>query len=68
MSIVLNVITRTGEQHALQAQPGFSVMETLRDSGVGDIEAVCGGMCACATCHIYVGDGFEDALAGVTGA
>ncbi len=28
-------------------------MEIIRDAGL-DIEAACGGCCACATCHIYV--------------
>ena len=28
-------------------------MEIIRDAGM-DIEAACGGCCACATCHLYV--------------
>ena len=28
-------------------------MEIIRDAGL-DIEAACGGCCACATCHVYV--------------
>ena len=28
-------------------------MEIIRDEGL-DIEASCGGCCACATCHVYV--------------
>ena len=28
-------------------------MEIIRDAGL-DIEAICGGCCACATCHCYV--------------
>lgn len=31
---------------------GRSVMEALRDNG--DVLALCGGCCACATCHVYV--------------
>jgi 2Fe-2S ferredoxin len=29
-------------------------METLRAHGFDEILAVCGGCCACATCHVYV--------------
>ena len=28
-------------------------MEAIRDKGF-DIEASCGGCCACATCHVYI--------------
>ncbi len=59
---ILNVITRSGERRQLEASPGYSVMETLRAADVGDILALCGGMCACATCHVYVAPGFEAAL------
>jgi ferredoxin, 2Fe-2S len=31
-------------------------MEALRDSGVAEIAALCGGCCACATCHVYIVD------------
>lgn len=34
-------------------------MENLRDSGVGDITALCGGCCSCATCHVFVLEGNE---------
>ena len=28
-------------------------MEIIRDAGL-EIEAACGGCCACATCHVYI--------------
>jgi ferredoxin, 2Fe-2S len=31
-------------------------MEVIRDSGIDEIEAICGGTCTCSTCHIYVAD------------
>ena len=36
-------------------------MEILRDGGL-DIAAECGGACACATCHVYVNDGWYEKL------
>ena len=44
---------REGGMHELAADNGLTLMEIIRDSGL-DIEAACGGCCACATCHVYV--------------
>tara|TARA_B100000401_G_C52349272_1_gene504904 strand:+ start:46 stop:357 length:312 start_codon:yes stop_codon:yes gene_type:complete len=44
---------RLGKNYNLPANPGSTIMEIIRDAGL-DIEAACGGCCACATCHIYV--------------
>lgn len=49
----INVVDRNGNRHRLEALPGFRVMEIIRDWGL-DINAECGGACACATCHVYV--------------
>jgi 2Fe-2S ferredoxin len=39
---------------------GSTVMETALRAGIPEIEAECGGACACATCHVYVeGEWFE---------
>lgn len=29
-------------------------MEAIRDAGIDDLAALCGGSCSCATCHVYV--------------
>ena len=44
---------REGDIHKLCANAGSTIMEVIRDAGL-DIEAMCGGCCACATCHVYV--------------
>jgi len=49
----LKIKDRSGVIHELNAQPGSTIMEIIRDAGL-DIEAACGGCCACATCHVYV--------------
>jgi len=50
----LNVITREGRYLAIDAPSGHSVMETLRDGGVDEVLALCGGCCSCATCHVHL--------------
>lgn len=60
---VLTIVTREGERRSVEAQPGLSVMEIIRDAGVDELMALCGGCCSCATCHVYVAAGHEAALA-----
>jgi len=50
---MLKVVDRDGVEHAVEAKPGLKVMEVLRELDYG-VAAICGGMCSCATCHIYV--------------
>ena len=50
----ITVIDREGEEHTIEATPGWSVMEIIRENDL-PIEAACGGCCACATCHVYIG-------------
>ncbi len=49
----LKVIDRDGKEHSVPSKSGLKVMEALRELDYG-IAAICGGMCSCATCHIYV--------------
>src|ERR1700754_2099947 len=50
---LLKVVDRDGVEHEVEARTGLKVMETLRELEYG-VAAICGGMCSCATCHIYV--------------
>ena len=57
----LQVIDRDGESHEVEAKPGLKVMEILRELDYG-VAAICGGMCSCATCHIYVDPAWAEKL------
>ena len=50
---LLRVVDRDGNEHEIDGNTGFTLMENLRDLEYG-VGAICGGMCACATCHVYV--------------
>jgi 2Fe-2S ferredoxin len=52
---------RKGKVHDVDGNNGWTVMEALRDAGL-PIIAECGGACACATCHVYVEDGWYEKL------
>ena len=58
----LIVTDREENQFTLSSAAGPSIMEVIRDSGVGDLLAMCGGCCSCATCHVYVDAAFIDRL------
>ncbi|HEX3809865.1 MAG TPA: 2Fe-2S iron-sulfur cluster-binding protein [Rhizomicrobium sp.] len=58
----LTVVVRSGAERTLESRTGISLMEALRDNGFDDILAICGGSCACATCHVYVDPAFAGGL------
>ena len=49
-------IDADGGRREIEAAPGQSLMEAARANGIDAIEARCGGMLTCATCHVYVED------------
>ena len=58
----ITFITPFGQQVVAEAEEG-TIMEAAVDFGVVGIDAVCGGMCSCATCHVHV----DPEWVGVTG-
>jgi len=58
---IIHVTDRHGETHDLEAVEGWRVMEIIREHGL-PIEAICGGACECATCHVYVAPEWQKKL------
>jgi ferredoxin, 2Fe-2S len=58
----LIVTTRQGEIRAVNAMPGMTVMENIRDAGFDELLALCGGVCSCGTCHVHVDPAFAARL------
>lgn len=57
------VVTRSsGEEVEINAEAGRSVMAALRDHGIDELLALCGGCCTCSTCHVWVNEAFLDRL------
>jgi len=44
----------SGEEHTVEGRVGDTVMENIKAAGIDDLQAICGGCCSCATCHVYV--------------
>ena len=58
----LIVVTRGGEEQEITGESGLSVMEVIRDAGIDEVLALCGGCCSCATCHVHVDPEFAAKL------
>jgi len=52
--VSITVINRSGQSATLDAKPGRSLMEAIRQADFGELEALCGGSCSCATCHVFL--------------
>lgn len=61
MTLVM-VTTRNGSEHELESLSELSLMEAIRESGIDELLALCGGCCSCATCHVYVDPQFKEIL------
>ena len=58
----LIVVSRSGDELSVDAREGVSVMEVIRDNGLDELLALCGGCCSCATCHVFVDEEWTDAV------
>jgi ferredoxin, 2Fe-2S len=62
----LIVRTREGQMVSIEGEAGLSVMEIIRNAGIDEILALCGGCCSCATCHVHVDEEFAGHLPQMT--
>lgn len=60
------VTTRDGAEREIAAETGLSLMEAIRDAGIDEMLALCGGCCSCATCHVKVDPAFAGLLPAVS--
>ncbi|MEE2732071.1 MAG: 2Fe-2S iron-sulfur cluster-binding protein [Pseudomonadota bacterium] len=51
---LITIMTRDGDKHEIDAEENQTLMEVIRDNGIDGMDAICGGCCSCATCHVYV--------------
>jgi len=58
----LLVVARDGTEHVIEGKTGLSVMEVIRERGIDELLALCGGCCSCATCHVHVDPSYVDRL------
>jgi 2Fe-2S ferredoxin len=56
----ITFIDSAGTARTVEGEAGSTVMETAIKNGVPEIEAECGGACACSTCHLYVDEAWRE--------
>ena len=56
----ITFIDSQGTARTVEAEVGSTVMEAAIKNGVPEIEAECGGACACSTCHLYIDDAWRE--------
>ncbi|PHR91643.1 MAG: 2Fe-2S ferredoxin [Robiginitomaculum sp.] len=52
----ITFISSDGTTRDVDASAGASIMEAAVQNMIPEIDADCGGACACATCHVYVAE------------
>lgn len=60
--IKINVLTRDGNKIVVNANEDALLMEAIRDNGIDELMALCGGQLSCATCHVYIDPAFASLL------
>ena len=60
--IKVTYIEFNGTERTVQVEEGVSLMEAAVSNLVPGIDGDCGGVCACATCHVHVDPTWIDKL------
>jgi ferredoxin, 2Fe-2S len=58
--IKITFIDSAGTARTVEGEVGSTVMETAINNSVREIEAECGGACACSTCHVYIDENWRE--------
>jgi 2Fe-2S ferredoxin len=58
--VKINFVDHDGTTRTVDVEPGATAMEAAIRNAVPGIDAECGGACACATCHVYVDEAWQE--------
>jgi 2Fe-2S ferredoxin len=61
-TVRIHVRDLAGSEREIEGEVGTSLMESIRESGIADIPAFCGGVCSCASCHVQIDPRFVPLL------
>ena len=60
MPLRVTFIASDGTARTVAGEPHMSVMAVAKANDIPEIEADCGGVCSCASCHVHVEPGWEE--------
>ena len=60
----ITYIEHSGTEHTIDVESGMTVMEGAIKNSIPGIDADCGGACACATCHVYIDEAWQEKVGG----
>ena len=60
MSVHVTFIDSQGTARTIEGDEGISVMEAASLHHIPEIGSDCGGVCSCASCHVYVDPAWFD--------
>ena len=55
-------VSHDGGQKEIDVPVGTTVMAAALKNGIDGIDAECGGVCMCSTCHVFVDENFISKL------
>lgn len=61
-TVAVTFVTADGDARQIRAIVGNTLMEAAVENAIPGIEAICGGSCACATCHVVVAENWHQVL------
>jgi 2Fe-2S ferredoxin len=56
----ITYVESDGTEHTVDVEENMNLMEGSTINLLPGIEGMCGGICSCCTCHVYVGDGWAE--------
>ncbi len=62
--IKVTYIKHNGMAYEVEVPIGTTLKDAALDNGVPGIDGDCGGKCACATCHLFVDEGWWERVGG----
>ncbi|MEH6504399.1 MAG: 2Fe-2S iron-sulfur cluster-binding protein [Cycloclasticus sp.] len=60
--IKVTYIEINGESREVEVEEGSNLMDAAVDNMIPGIDGDCGGVCACATCHVHVDAAWKNKL------